>query len=68
MVANALDHGDRAGVAHGKALARNTAEIALALGRAVKHGVADNDRFFGDDLRLVRRADDDTPPDRPLPT
>ena len=59
MVADALDDGDGAGVAHGEALAGDAAEIALALDRAVEHGVADDDRLLGDDPGVFRRADDD---------
>ena len=51
MVAGALDHRDRAGIAHGEALAGDAAEIAFAFDRAVQHGVADDDRFFGHDAR-----------------
>ena len=46
MVADALDDGDGAGIAHREALARDAAEIAFALDRAVEHGVADDDRFL----------------------
>src|SRR5690349_1554194 len=47
MVARALDHRDGARVADGKAFASDTAEVALAFGRAIEGGVADNDRVFG---------------------
>ena len=50
MVADAFDDGDRARIAHGEALAGDAAEVALALGRAVEHGVADDDRLLRDDL------------------
>jgi hypothetical protein len=46
MVADAFDHRDGARVAHGKALARDAAEVALALDGAVQHGVADDDRVL----------------------
>src|SRR5215510_1669566 len=59
MVSGALDHGDRARVAHGKALAGDTAEIALAGNRAIEHGVADDDRLLRHDARIGRRPDDD---------
>jgi hypothetical protein len=46
---HAFDDRNGAGVAHGEALARDAAEVALALDRAVQHGVADDDRVFGND-------------------
>ena len=62
VVAGAFDHRDGAGIAHREALARDAAEIAFALDRAVQHGVADDDGFLGDELpRLARRIDDDAP-------
>ncbi len=61
MVAGAFDHGDGAGIAHGETLARDAAEIAFALGRAVQHGVADDDRFLRHDAGIGRRPDDDAP-------
>ena len=57
MVAGAFDDGDGAGIAHGKSLAGDAAEITLAGNRAVEHGVADDDAFLGHDLAFVRRAD-----------
>ena len=44
---NPLDDRDRAGIAHPEALARHTAKIAFAGGRAIKNGVADDDRGSG---------------------
>ena len=49
-----------------KPLAGDTTEVAFALGRAVKHGVADDDRMLGHDLRVLRRADDDAAARQPL--
>ena len=49
MVAGALDHGGGAGIAHGKALAADAAEIAFAGNGAVQHGIADDDRFLRHD-------------------
>ena len=43
MVAGALDHRDRARVAHREALAGDAVEVGLARDRAVEHGVADDD-------------------------
>ena len=43
MVAGAFDHRRRARQAHREALARHAAEEGLAAGRAVQHGVADDD-------------------------
>ena len=59
MVADAFDDGDGAGVAHRETLAGDAAEIALALGRAVEHGVADDDRLFRHDAAVGGRAHDD---------
>ena len=57
VIADAFDDRDRAGVAHGETLARDAAEIAFAGDRAVKHGVADDDRLLRRDLLGVARAD-----------
>src|SRR5262249_51165499 len=59
MVTRALDDGDGTGVAHGKALAGDTAEIAFTLDRAIHHGVADDDALFRHDAAVPRRLDDD---------
>src|SRR6185312_5754825 len=59
MVAGAFDDRDRAGVAHRETLAGDAAEIAFSLGRAVHHGVADDDGFFRHDAGIARRLDDD---------
>jgi hypothetical protein len=56
MVARALDDRDGAGVAHGEALAGDAAEVALALDRAVEHGVADDDRLVGTMFGGLRRG------------
>ena len=66
MVAGAFDHRGGAGIAHGEALAGDTAEIALALDRAVEHGVADDDRFLRHDAGVSGRADDDAAARKPL--
>ena len=60
MIAGALDDGDRAGIAHGKALAGDAAEIALAGDGAVQHRVADDDRLFRDDGGFLGRPHHDT--------
>src|SRR5437660_5166631 len=54
MIARTFDHRDGAGVAHGEALAGDAAEIAFALDRPIKHGVADDDRFGRNDLGVAR--------------
>ena len=59
MVADALDDGDRAGVAHAEALAGDAAEEGLAAGGAVEDHVAGDDVVLGDERRVVGRADDD---------
>jgi hypothetical protein len=69
MVTHALDHRDGARIAHGKALARDAAEIALAFNSTIKHGVADDDRLSPQ--RLAEFSGGRTmmhPPDKPLPT
>src|SRR6185295_13967367 len=46
MIAGALHHDVGARIAHSEAFARDAAEIALALDRSVKDGVADDNRLF----------------------
>ena len=48
MVADALDDGACAGVAHSEALARAACDEEVSAGRSIEHGVAD-------EYRLVRR-------------
>src|SRR4051812_12631603 len=55
MVADLLDDGDRARVAHAEALARDAAEERLALRRAVQRDVADDDVLLGAVRRALRR-------------
>ena len=43
VVADAFDDRDGAGIADREALAGDAGEVALALDRAVEHGVADDD-------------------------
>ena len=59
VVADALDDGVRAGVAHGEALAREAAEERAALGRAVEDGVADDHVLLGGEGRALGRAHGD---------
>jgi len=56
MVARAFHHRDGAGIAHREALARDAAEIAFALDRAVQHGVADDDRLPPARMRVASFA------------
>src|SRR6185312_5489971 len=56
VVADPLDHGGRARVAHREALARPPCAVQLAAGRPVQDGVAGEHRVAG---VAVRRADDD---------
>ena len=56
VVADALDHRGRAGVAHAEALAHDTADEHLAVGRAVEDHVARDDVLLGHELRDARRA------------
>ena len=59
MIADALDDGDGAGIAHREALAGDAAEIAFAGDRAIEHGVADDDRVFRHEADLLMRLDDE---------
>ena len=56
VVADALDDGRRARVAHGEALAGEPAEERLAGGGPVEHGVADHDALLGREAGVVGRA------------
>ena len=56
VVADALDDGARARVADREALAREAAEERPARGRAVEHGVADDDVLLGHERGVVGRA------------
>src|SRR5581483_9125052 len=58
MVASALDHGGCAGITHREPLAGNAAEITFAVGSAVEHRIADDDRLFRNDARIGLRPDD----------
>src|SRR6185312_9425215 len=60
MVADALDDGGDTRIAHGEPFTGDAAEIGLALGRAVKHGIADDGGFFGAYPAVFRRTDDET--------
>ena len=55
VVAHALDHGDGAGIAHGEALARLTADVGLAAGRAVERHIAHDDVLVRGKARVLRR-------------
>src|SRR6185312_863793 len=66
MVADALDDGGDTRIAHGEPFTGDAAEIGLALGRAVKHGIADDDGFFGAYPAVFRRTDDETAARQPL--
>src|SRR5690606_23096628 len=57
MVAGAFHHGMRAGVAHGKTLARSAGGEQLAAGRAVQAGVADDGGFTSLELAARGRHD-----------
>ena len=59
MVPGALDHGDGTGIAHGKPLAGNAAEIAFAFDRTVEHCIADDDRLLRHDAGVGSRARDE---------
>ena len=56
VVADALDDGRGARVAHREALAREPAEERAAAGRAVEHRVADDDVLLGLERRVLGRA------------
>ena len=53
VVANALDHGSRSGIADREALARHSVEESFAAGRAVESNVADDDVFFRREARIA---------------
>ena len=57
MIADALDHRLRAGVADGEALARDAANERLPARRAVQNHVAHDDVFLRDETRARRRLD-----------
>ena len=59
VVADTLDDGARAGVAHGEALTGDAAEEGVAVGRTVEHGVADDHVLLGDVCRVGGRAHDE---------
>src|SRR5262252_7485114 len=59
VVADALDHGLRAAVAHAEPLGRAPAEERAAARRAVERDVADQHVVLGRDRALLRRIDDD---------
>ena len=56
MIAHALDHRQRAAVAHAEPLAGDPAEVGLAAGGTVEHHVADDDVLLGRDPRVGGRA------------
>ena len=56
----------RLDTSHGEAFARHAAEIAFASDGAVKHGVADDNRFFRHYAGIHRRPDNDAPAGKAL--
>ncbi len=69
VVADAFDHRDRSGVAHGESLTRDTADERLAAGGAVQRDVADDDVVLARRRRAARGGRmTSLPPERPLPT
>ena len=61
VVADALDDGQRAGVADAEPLADPAAQEDLPAGRAVADDVAGDDVVLGGERRLAGRPDDDPP-------
>src|SRR5690606_16455813 len=59
VIADALDDGGDAGVAHAEALAGHAGEVHLAGDRTVQHRVADDDVLVGLDAAVLRRIHDD---------
>ena len=55
VIADALDHRERAAVADGEPLAGDAADVRLAARRAVERDVADDDVLLGDERRVARR-------------
>jgi hypothetical protein len=68
VVADALDDGGRAGVAHAEALADRPAQEDLTRGGAVADDVAGDDVVLGDERRAAVGRTTTRPPERPLPT
>ena len=62
MIAHALDHGTRPGVAHRETLAGASGDEDVAAGRAVEHGVAHQHGLVREETGVVRRADRDLAP------
>ena len=70
VVADAFDHRDGAGVAHGEALADDAADERLAAGGPVEDHVAGDDLLLGHEAGAARPSEGRTirrPPERPLP-
>ena len=68
VVADALDHRERTGVADAEALADDAAQEDLAARRAVADDVAGDDVLLGDERGATVGMHDHRPPLRPLPT
>src|SRR5436190_2022196 len=58
MIANTFDDGDGAGIPHRETLTGDAAQIAFTAYRAIKHGIADDDRLFRDEAYALMRLDD----------
>ena len=68
VVADALDHRGRAGVARTEPLPRPTPQEHLARGGAVEQGIAGDHLFLGHEQRIRCGRTTTRPPESPLPT
>src|ERR1019366_4141548 len=59
VIARAFNHGERAGIAHGKSFARGAGGIQLAAGRTIQTGIAHDYRFTCDESGARVRLQDD---------
>jgi hypothetical protein len=58
VIAHTFDDGDGAGIPHRETLTGDAAQIAFTTYRAIKHGIADDDRLFRDEANALMRLDD----------
>src|SRR5450755_3154128 len=59
MIARALNHGESAGIAHGKSFARSAGGVQLSAGRTIQTGIAHDHRFTCDESGTRVRPQDD---------
>ena len=61
MVTNTFDNSNGARVSNSKTLTCNTVEITFTGNRSVKNSIANDDRVFSFQWRILSRANNDTP-------